>query len=138
MKNRKNYNLFLDDIREPNWVTQYKTDPTYNKLKWVIVRTHDDFVDYITDNGMPSLISFDHDLADEHYAVYDRINVGIDVKLPEFKEKTGYESLKWVCDYALDNDIQLSEMKFHTANYVGMKNMSTYYNNFIKHYPELK
>lgn len=138
MKNKSTYNLFLDDIREPNWVIQYKTDPTYNKLDWVVVRSHDEFIKYITENGMPRLISFDHDLADEHYVVYDRINAGLKSTLPDFKEKTGYESLKWVCDYALDNDCQLSDMMFHTANYVGMKNMVTYYSNFIKHYPELK
>jgi len=132
------YNLFIDDIRYPDWVTQYKVDPDYNKLEWIIVRTHDEFVDYITENGMPLLISFDHDLAGEHYAIYDKIEYGLKTTIPEFKEKTGYESLKWVCDYALDNNIKLSKMKFHTDNYVGMKNMVTYYNNFIKHYPELK
>jgi len=131
------YNLFLDDIRNPDWVMQYRTDTSYNKLKWVIVRTHDEFVNYISKNGMPSLISFDHDLADEHYA-YDRINVGIKSPIPEFKEKTGYESLKWLCNHALDNKIPLSKIKFHTANYVGLKNMESYYYNFIKHYPELK
>lgn len=131
---KNNYYLFLDDIREPNWVTYYKTDPNYNKLEWVIVRSHDEFVDYVTKNGMPSLISFDHDLADEHYAVYDKIETTV----PEFKEKTGYESLKWLCDYAIDNNTPLGEIKFHTANYVGMKNMSTYLFNFEKHYPKLK
>jgi len=138
MKNKSTYNIFLDDVREPDWVTLYKNDPTYNKLKWIVVRSHDEFINYVSENGMPKLASFDHDLADEHYQVtVAAIRNGFDIS-KDFEEKTGYDSVKWLCDYALDKNISLPEMRFHTANYIGFKNMSTYYKNFIKHYPELK
>jgi len=123
-------NLFLDDIRVPHDVSYYLKN--HKDLKWVIVKSYDEFVKYITDNGMPRLISFDHDLSFEHYTVYDD-----DVKV-EFKEKTGYDALKWVCNYTLENGLKLPKMKFHTANYVGLKNMITYLENFIKHNPEIE
>jgi len=138
MINKLTYYLFLDDIREPDWITIYKTDPSYNKLQWVVVRNHNELVDYVTKNGMPELVSLDHDLADEHYQVTSvAIRNGFDIS-KDFTEKTGYDSLKWLCNYALDNHIKLPKMKFHTANYIGFKNMSTYYANFITHHPELK
>lgn len=132
------YNLFIDDIRQPNWVTLYRTKD-YNKFKWIVVKSYDEFVDYIIKNGMPKLISYDHDLADEHYIVTDvAIRNGLDIRDYGFKEKTGYDALKWLCEYALDNKIKLPEIKFHTANIVGLENMKMYLYNFLKHYPELK
>lgn len=131
-------NIFLDDIREPNYVNLYKNDPNYNKLEWIVVRSHKEFIECVKEKGMPTLVSFDHDLADVHYQVtVDDIRNGFDIRT-DFDEKTGYDSLKWLCNFALDNNIKLPEIKFHTANYIGFKNMTTYYNNFIKYYPELK
>lgn len=127
------YNLFLDDVRIPKNVTLYDNNPIYNELNWVIVRSHDELVDYILKNGIPNLISFDHDLADYHYSYQDNIDYNEVNKY----EKTGYESLKWVCYYTLDNNLKLPKMLFHTANSVGKKNMIGFYKNFIKHYPEL-
>lgn len=42
--------LFLDDVRNP-------PDDT-----WVVVRSYDEFVNYIEKEGVPDFISFDHDL----------------------------------------------------------------------------
>ena len=47
MKNKK---LYLDDERTP------KTDG------WDIVRNYEDFENWITTNGLPDEVSFDHDL----------------------------------------------------------------------------
>lgn len=43
--------LYIDDIRNP------KTDND-----WVIVRTSQEAIDYVKENGMPQHCSFDHDL----------------------------------------------------------------------------
>ena len=129
------YNLFLDDVRDPQWVTTYKTDTRYNKLQWVVVRSHNDFVDYIKENGIPNVVSIDHDLGDQHYETGFR-KYDFDV-YDTFDEKTGYDSLKWLCEYVLDNGLKLPEIKFHTANYVGLQNMQHYLINFIKHNPQV-
>ena len=59
------YYLFLDDERIPGnvtWITM-PGDRAYQ-----IVRNYDQFVQHITTNGVPDFVTFDHDLADEHYA----------------------------------------------------------------------
>jgi len=123
------YNLFLDDIRDPDWVIGY------NKLDWVIVRNHNDFIDYIKNNGLPTLTSLDHDLGDEHYEIgFKKYDLSI---YDNFKEKTGYDSLKWLCNYCLESNKKLPIIKFHTANFIGLNNMKKYLKNFLKHYPEL-
>jgi len=116
------YNLFLDDIRYPRMVFNYINDTDYNKLSWVIVRSYDEFINYIKINKIPNLISFDHDISDEHYSPTNT-----------HYEKTGYDALKWLCDYSLYNNLPLPKIKFHTANPIGKKNMITYLNNFQKH-----
>ena len=45
------YQLFIDDERYPP-----------SKGEWVIVRSSAEAIQYVTDHGMPSFISFDHDL----------------------------------------------------------------------------
>lgn len=119
-------NLFLDDIRKPEDVFFYTKNTIYLKEDWIILKNHDEFIKFVIKNGMPKLISFDHDLGDEHY-----------IKPPPYKEKTGFETLKWVCNYAINNNVKLSKMLFHSANVIGRKNMITYYINFKKYYPHL-
>ena len=63
--------LFLDDVRVPFDCAKYMRPDDlkymYEDEEWDIVRTYNDFVGYIEHFGVPDLISFDHDLADEHY-----------------------------------------------------------------------
>jgi len=113
----KKYNLFLDDVRDPIEVYEYTNDKIYINSIWVIVRSYEEFVKYILENGIPQNISFDHDLG------YHKII-----------EKNGYDAIKWLCDYILDNDTTIPINRYHTANPVGLVNMRTYFNNFIKYY----
>lgn len=128
------YNLFLDDFRHPYDCVPYMSNrEIYAKWKWEIVRNYDEFVEYITKNGLPTHVSFDHDLADEHYddsmyggqADYDRM-------YQEFKEKTGLDCAKWLVDYCMDNNQKLPEYSVHSMNPAGGKNILEYLNNFKK------
>jgi hypothetical protein len=115
--------LYLDDIRTP------KTEG------WDIVRSYEDFVNYIEQNGVPEEVSFDHDLSREHTKYYfengghdnppDPLNV-------EFKEKTGYDAAKWLCGYCWTNGIPLPKWNVHSANPVGSDNIKFLLNNFEK------
>lgn len=51
------YALFLDDER-------YPPHEKVRGLPWVIVRSYDEFFEYINKNGFPHHISFDHDLGE--------------------------------------------------------------------------
>ena len=59
--------LFLDDFRDPADAFNYTKESMFLKEQWDIVRNYEEFVNYITNNGVPYFISFDHDLADSHY-----------------------------------------------------------------------
>ena len=108
------YNLFLDDNRDPNkFLNDTKT--------WVIARNYNQFVNMITKQGLPDLISFDHDLCD--------VDQG---KVEDFKEKTGYDCAKWLIEYCMKTNQSLPKWQIHTFNPAGMINiydiLSTYNN----------
>ena len=109
------YNLFLDDNRDPcSFLNDTRT--------WYIVRNYNQFVEVITTKGLPDLISFDHDLADEHYANpndYDK-----------FVEKTGYDCAKWLIEYCMRTNQPLPEWQIHSFNVGGMMNIHSILSTF--------
>jgi hypothetical protein len=76
------WTLFLDDVRFPSDVSY--DYGSYTNI--VICRSMDDAVWAVKRYGLPTFISFDHDLADQHYIIGDG-------------EKTGYTFAKWFCDW---------------------------------------
>ena len=130
----KTYNLFLDDFRSPVDCSRYMPNPgIYLKMEWVIVRNYDEFVKFISKNGLPSMVSFDHDLADEHYSndMYDGNEV-YNKNYETFKEKTGYDCAKWLVDYCMDRDLDLPEYIVHSMNPAGGKNIWEYLEGYRK------
>jgi len=122
--------LFLDDVRT---IEMVYTD--VNPQDWVIVRNYHEFVNYIQKYGLPSFISFDHDLGLEHVKWF--FNNGGYESLPnpleaDFKEKTGYDAAKWLCEYCQDNNLKLPDYAVHSANPVGRQNIIHYLKNFKK------
>lgn len=119
-----NYNLFLDDERMPKNVTWVDLP----LVEWTIVRNYDQFVEIIQKQGLPNIVSFDHDLADEHYAEYTAAH---DPNSPsrgtfnyeKLKEKTGYDCAKWLAQYCVDNSKPIPQYYVHTMNPIGGKNI---------------
>jgi len=112
------WTLFLDDIRFPDQVN-YNYGP-YRDV--VICRDMADAMWAVEQYGLPTFISFDHDLADEHYG-------------KDTGEKTGYTFAKWFCDYVIDNDLELHKdfgFFVHSMNPVGAENIKRYMENFLK------
>lgn len=104
---------------------------TYNLTKntiyiteeWDIVKNYNEFVNYIQKNGLPDVISFDHDLADEHYTPREYWD---DYKLSKeyqdqksYSEKTGNDCAKWLVQYCIDLKLSLPLYLVHSANPVG-------------------
>jgi len=95
------------------------------------VRTYDNFKSYILKNGIPDIISFDHDLADEHYNSYFKDNDNINYE--KFKEKTGYECAKWLIDYMLNEKIiNIPKYYIHSLNPIGGNNINGLLKSFEK------
>ena len=120
--------LFLDDYRFPE-------DTKTRRSDWMIARSYDDAVNLVTEYGPPVFISFDHDLADEHYKSFEAGAAA---------EKTGYQFAKWFCSYITENDLVLSDnfgYYVHSMNPVGAKNIDDYMKWFLKNvyrHPEYK
>jgi hypothetical protein len=130
----KSYNLFLDDFRVPADCGKYMSNPSfYYNNEWVIVRNYDEFVSFITKNGLPEVISFDHDLADEHYSqdMYSGNDV-YDQHYKEFKEKTGLDCAKWLVDLCMDKNLDLPDYIVHSMNPAGARNIWSYLENYRK------
>lgn len=114
------WTLFLDDIRYPADV-RYDLGPYKNV---VICRTMDDAVWCVEQYGLPTTISFDHDLADIHYSTASG-------------EKTGYTFAKWLCSYIMDNALAIPPnfcYYIHSMNPVGADNIRRYMINFLEFY----
>lgn len=122
--------LFLDDIRVPYDVFKTTINPLYeDNDSWVIVRDYYQFIEWVTNNGVPDFISFDHDLSFEHYLPE---NQSEGIEYTQLEEKTGYDACKWLCDYCLDKGIPLPNYYVHSANPVGKQNINSYMENFKK------
>jgi len=93
-------NYFLDDQRNPaDAYLHLDTDtPKVSLIEhsgiveddWVIMRTYDEFVKCVKYLGLPDVVSFDHDLHEEHIKHYFMVtqDMGI-IEYGNFKEKTG-------------------------------------------------
>lgn len=119
--------LFLDDLRLPKDAIGLVPDAMnqfYWSNDWIIVRNFWEFCNYIQKFGLPDYVSFDHDLADEHYTQVDD---------SDYKEKTGYECAKWLVDFCFDNGKTLPDYMVHSANPTGKQNIISYLENAKKH-----
>jgi hypothetical protein len=124
-------NLFLDDIRVPLDAWNYTKQTMFLKEEWEIVRNYLDFTECIEKHGLPTLISFDHDLADNHYDISIDYTKYYDSER-DFEEYTGYDCAKWLINYCMDNNKPLPKFYVHSMNPVGKENIEQLLNNFIK------
>ena len=114
--------LWLDDMRDPfskDFNTWY---PTGCEVYWV--KTFEEFTSWITTNGLPYHICFDHDLYDEHVEdFYDSIRTGKNLKYDEYEEKCGYHCVLWLIEYCNKNSKPLPKYSIHTFNSKGRINL---------------
>ncbi len=119
------YNLFLDDFRDPEDAFNHTNNQLY-LIGWVVVRSYDEFVKAIEEKGIPDIISFDHDLADEHYESQQSYN--------DYKEKTGFHCAKWFINYCIDNKKELpAKILIHSMNPAGSANIKSLFDTYNKY-----
>lgn len=122
------YKLYLDDLRYPDLHED-----------WRIARNFHDAVWMVKNYGLPYHVAFDHDLADCHYVLgseygpLDEFMDGTAVSNAP-REFTGYDFAKWLCQWIMDNDPDLTDFTWsvHSANPVGAANIRSYMTNFMK------
>ena len=107
--------LWLDDMRDPNRYFGKKSSSGaftrnsdfYNRLRaeydvsFVWVRNMDEFVSYVEKNGVPEMVSFDHDLGK-----------GL---------AKGEECAKWLKRYCMENGVSVPRYYVHSANNNGQR-----------------
>jgi len=122
--------VFLDDVRNPKDCIGYmytrigSLNPIYLE-DWIVVRNYDEFVSVISNNiNEITHISFDHDLADEHYdpAMYYGVEKYNELA-GKFIEKTGLDCAIWLKEFYLSKSKSLPTMFVHSMNPVGTKNI---------------
>ncbi len=106
--------LFLDDKRLPTDCIAYMQSRGINAslylLPWQIVNSYEDFVSWIEQNGLPVIISFDHDLDETG--------------------KSGIDAAKWLVNYCLEKDLPLPQYIIHSMNPVGVENIKALFDNY--------
>lgn len=123
-----NYNLFLDDerkVEDVSWIV-------YPPCEWIVVRSYQQFVDVIIQSGVPQRVSFDHDLADQHYAEYVNSTKTGFFNYNKILEKTGYHACKWLIEHCLEKKIPFPEYYIHTMNPIGKTNIQSLIDSYRK------
>lgn len=121
--------LYLDDERFPTEIP-----PTIDR--WEIVRNYEDFkkfiINFVQENKeLPVIISFDHDLADEHVEYYlDHQGQAIDYN--ELQEKTGLHCAKWLTELCDKNNLETNYLSVHSHNPIGAHNIMHWLNYWLK------
>lgn len=136
------YNLFLDDFRYPvdvgNYINPVELRQLYRKEEWVIVRNYPEFVQKIKELGIPSIISFDHDLADGHY--HKSFMNQDSIQYEDYREfeddfnKTGYHCAKWLLEQLSEANLPLPICYIHSMNPIGSDNIRSLLNQYVKYY----
>jgi hypothetical protein len=98
--------LYLDDVRVP-------------LVRGVdLVRNYDEFVAYLETHDMPEVISWDHDIAEEHYLTASEDEC-TEIPYATYKEKTGLHCAQ----YVVENSLPLELWTIHSLNPVGGENI---------------
>jgi hypothetical protein len=116
------WKLFLDDYRKPNY------------SGFTIAKSATEAIELIKEKGCPSFISFDHDLAEDHYAPTDsRYNKPSECM-------TGYDFAHWLVfkDMEARGNFIPKDFAFHvhSANPVGAENIRKLMESYLKYKTE--
>ena len=117
--------LFLDDIRIPQdaylWDENKKLRDASGIAcnRWDIVRSYEEFTEWIDTNGIPDVVSFDNDLfdvADDEISNEELIVQFQMLNWQEFKIKTGAHCAQYLVDACKAHGKPVPKYFVHTAN----------------------
>lgn len=95
------YRLYLDDMRDI-------------PMGMVGARSVEEFKSIILDRGVPAFISFDHDMADEHYSHHSH-----PLPYDSYVVPTGYHAAKWLVAHCRSVGSPIPEWRVHSLNPAG-------------------
>jgi len=122
--------LFLDDIRMPQHAFLWDDNKTLYEgsgiiaSNWAIVRSYEQFVEYIEKNGIPDVVSFDNDLFDvTDYSVPNDVLVKqfAMTDWENFPIKTGAHCAQYLVAQCAAQNKPVPKYYVHSANNMGRK-----------------
>lgn len=132
--------LFLDDNRNPKDAYIHPPRGTSNGRlvnmtslseasgipngSWDIVRSYQEFVDFIHEKGIPTVVSFDHDLTRECVDLYitDTMISGI-IDYNNIPKRTGWHCAKYLKNHCEEINKPFPKYFIHSANEYGVENI---------------
>lgn len=105
--------LWLDDIRDPRrspWTAMLnEIAPSAETITWV--KNYEAFVEHIETKGLPDLVCFDNDLAEE---------------------KEGYDCAKYLVNYCMNMGLPAPRFICQSSNRPAVENITALLNNYNK------
>lgn len=119
----KNYGLILDDVRsiEESLQISNLTMPCFEIKDFSLTKNYEQFCDFIKKSGVPTFVSFDHDLGLDEMITNEN-----GFHIVKWSEKTGLDCAKFLVDYCHDNNHKFPLYRVHSANPVGKENIRQY------------
>lgn len=114
--------LWLDDMRNPEEQEWGQSYPLLKDSKIVWVKSYQEFKDFITSNGIPDVIFFDHDLEKGHYTPEKYWNDYAESKKfqqAQNHKNTGYDAAVFLVKHCKENGLDIPEFYSQSANPVG-------------------
>lgn len=102
------------------WLDDERLAPDMSNV--IVCKNYEQFVDCINEHGLPSRMSFDHDLTIKSGTI----------------EKTGLDCAKWLVEYCLKNDLDLPGCGVHSMNPAGAENIKSILKTYCKYRLEQK
>lgn len=123
--------LWLDDVRNPlenNWLI-FAPNREYENVVWV--KSYNEAVSWIKENGLPYAMCLDHDLGIPTQLEYRKQGYSKRKSRKLSKdEKTGYDFAKWVVGYCMKHNLDIPLYSSQSANPIGRENILSYLNNY--------
>lgn len=138
----KKKRLFLDDLRLPTTNHAYMDTPMRLALgegEWDIVRNYKSFTEWITKNGLPEFIMFDHDLEYQPAIEVDNLQIVnnneyiINQQFRYEKDQpNGLDCAKWLVNYCQTRNLNLPPYLCHSQNHYGKRDILELLDNYKK------
>ena len=127
--------IWLDDLRDPfekdgEWLVFSPIEHPY-EVHWV--KSYEEFVGWITVNGLPNAICFDHDLGED--AAKEKVAKGMNKKKARLEKKlakSGFDCAKWLVEHCMDWGLDLPKWNVQSANPVGKDNINGLLSGYLK------
>ena len=127
--------LWLDDVRDPLESDWLKLSPIEKPFEAVWVKSYEEFIRWITANGLPDGICFDYNLGKKKEVELRAKGVSKKVaRRIKAQEKTGMDCAKWLIKYCTDNKLCLPKYSIQGSSDYGRENINILLKNFDRHH----